>query len=61
MDRDIPAFNQLIVNKIQQKNMQLHQQRLMNIRVFHKLLRGSQQSRISMQSMGGKMNKKLLM
>ncbi len=33
MDRDIPAFNQLIVNKIHQKNRQLHEQRLHNIRV----------------------------
>ena len=24
MDRDIPAFNQLIMNKINQKNLQLH-------------------------------------
>lgn len=33
MDRDIPAFNQLIVNKINQKNRLLHEQRLINIRV----------------------------
>ena len=33
MDRDIPTFNQLIVNKMNQKNRQLHEQRLQNIRV----------------------------
>lgn len=36
MDRDIPAFNQLIMNKINQKNLYMHEQRLQNIRVsFH--------------------------
>lgn len=34
MDRDIPTFNQLIVSKINQKNLHLHQQRLQNIRVI---------------------------
>jgi hypothetical protein len=33
MDRDIPAFNQLVVNKINQKNLYMHEQRLQNIRV----------------------------
>jgi hypothetical protein len=34
MDRDIPTFNQLVVNKINQKNLHLHEQRLQNIRVL---------------------------
>jgi hypothetical protein len=33
MDRDIPAFNQLIVNKINEKNLLRHQQRLSEIKV----------------------------
>ena len=33
MDRDIPAYNQLVVGKIQQKNLELHYQRLQNIKV----------------------------
>jgi hypothetical protein len=33
MDRDIPAFNRIIVDKIQHKNHILHQQRLLRIKV----------------------------
>ena len=33
MDRDIPNYNPLVNNKIQTKNMQLHYQRLNNIKV----------------------------
>lgn len=33
MDRDIPNYNPLVNNKIQHKNLQLHYQRLNNIKV----------------------------
>lgn len=33
MDRDIPAFNKLVMNKIHQKNMENHYRNLINIRV----------------------------
>lgn len=39
MDRDIPAFNQLIVNKINEKNLIRHQQRLSEIKVKDFLFR----------------------
>ncbi len=35
MDRDIPTFNQLIVNKINEKNLIRHQQRLSEIKVVY--------------------------
>jgi hypothetical protein len=34
MDRDIPAFNRVIMDKIYFKNHQLHQQRLITIKVI---------------------------
>ena len=33
MDRDIPTFNHLIMNKMNQKNLEAHQKRLQNIKV----------------------------
>lgn len=33
MDRGIPTFNRIVVQKIQQKNMQTHYQNLFNIHV----------------------------
>lgn len=33
MDRDIPNFNPIVVGRMQQKQLQLHQQRLQNIKV----------------------------
>lgn len=35
MDRDIPNYNPLITNKIQQKNLHKHYQRLQSIKVIH--------------------------
>lgn len=35
MDRDIPAFNPIIINKIKQKNMEIHQLNLKRIKVSH--------------------------
>ena len=33
MDRDIPNFNPIVVSRMQQKQLELHQQRLQNIKV----------------------------
>ena len=33
MDRDIPNFNPIVVSHMQQKQRDLHQQRLQNIKV----------------------------
>ena len=33
MDRDIPSYNHLVTNKIQQKNMQIHYEKLARIKV----------------------------
>ena len=35
MDRDIKVFNRPVMNKIQQKNQELHRKRLQNIKVSH--------------------------
>ena len=34
MDKDIPNFNPIVVSRMQQKKLELHQQRLQNIKVF---------------------------
>ena len=34
MDRDIKIFNRPVMNKIQQKNQELHRKRLQNIKVL---------------------------
>ena len=34
MDRDIPNFNPIVVSRMQQKQLELHQQRLQNIKVL---------------------------
>ncbi len=44
MDRDMPVFNKVIMNRINQKNMEIHYKHLINIRVKYLSLRSLQRS-----------------
>lgn len=60
MDRDIPAFNQLVVNKIQQKNLESHYQRLHNIKVTPNIIQSHHSRLYPASSQNSRYNRKAL-